>query len=126
MPISVEELEKGDKIDLAGMILSLFEEHSEEAFTFQEITNALFDQGPPYSVHGDFDIEQVRNWMPFNQYLIYGDLRQVYFRITIVSEILSSLVNSGKLKVTCKKNPKPHVAEWSPPFVTYYSKQSTE
>ncbi len=114
MPTPIEELKKEENIDISAKILAVFEGHENEAFSFGEISNGVFVSGE------DFDIEDVRNWMPFNNAFIFGNLRQVYYRISIINSALNLLVASGKLETLSVKNPKPHKLEWSPPFITYY------
>ncbi len=118
MPIPVEDLSAEESIDIESQILNLFEQHKEEALSFTEITNGVFDVYPPYGTN--FDIEAVRFWMPMNQSFIFGNLRQVYYRLSIIGTALTTLLSAGKLKSRSIKNPKPHKVEWSPPFVTYY------
>ncbi len=114
MPTPIENLKKEENIDLAAKILSLFEGHEDEAFSLSEISNGVFTKAE------DFDIEEVRQWMPFNRAFIYGNIRQVYYRISIINTALTLLVASGKLETISTNNPKPHKLEWSPPYLTYY------
>lgn len=114
MPTPLEELKNGENVNIEAKILALFDNHEDEAFSFGEISNGVFVSGE------NFDIEEVRNWMPFNQAFIFGNLRQVYYRISIINTALTLLVASGKLQAISVKNPKPHKLEWSPPYVTFY------
>ncbi len=118
MPMPMEQLAGEVTIDIASQILDLFGPHKDKALTLQEIANGIFDQNLPYK--SDFDIETVRQWMPLNQYFIYGNLRRVYYIQSVIASAISSLVASGKLKSATIKNPDTHKVEWYSPLQTYY------
>ncbi len=114
MPISLEDLEKEEDLDIFAKIMTVFDDHPGEALGFGEISNAIFEG--TYEFH----IEDVRTWMPFNQFLIYGDLRQVYYRITVIGTALTLLAASGKIKTKTIRNPNHHTAEFSPDYLLVY------
>lgn len=118
MSISLDDLANGEVVDIQTQVLDFFEQHGSEAFTLQDVTNGIFNQNSPYG--SEFDIESIRVWMPFSRDFIYGNLRRVYYSLSIVGTALSSLVESGKLESRSIKNPKPLKVEWYPPYVTYY------
>lgn len=54
------------------------------------------------------------------RFFIYGNLRHVYYRISIVGAVLTLMVASGKLKSRAIRNPKPHEVEFSPNYLLVY------
>lgn len=95
-------------------IMAQFEDCRGKALSFQEISNGVFDSKDP------FDIEQVRQWMPLEGNFLYGNIRQLWYRISVVGTALTLLVASGKLETISVKNPRPHSLEWSPTYLMYY------
>lgn len=117
MPIKLADLEQLKSIDMTTRVLSQFEGHSGEALTLDEISIGVLNSEKS---DDDFSIEKVRNWRPGNRYFIYGNLRHIYYMLSVVEPTLNSLVASGKVKTISIENPSPHAMEWSPKYLTYY------